>query len=706
MRSLAGSLAVAALALGLAAACRDGRPPAPIAARHLVLVTIDTLRADHVGAYGGTVATPHLDRLARAGALVEQASAHVPLTRPSHVSLFAGLLPPETAVRDNVSPAAAPEAPLLAEVLRGAGFAAGGFVSSVVLSRVSGLDRGFDPYSDAFAADPDEPRFLATAQKRGDHTLGEAVAWLEAHRDAPRCFLWLHLYDPHDPYAPPEPYASRYRDRPYAGEVAWSDELVGRLERALARLGMAADTLLVVTSDHGEGLGEHGEMLHGFFAYQSTLRVPLLLRGPGVEPGTRVALPVGLVDLFPTLLELLRVDPPPAATLSGRSFAAALSGGEPPPPAPVYGESLVPRLHFGWSELRTVRDGPWKYVEAPRPELYDLERDPGETVNRVGAEPARVRALRRALATFMARERALPAGQTPAVPPELLEKLGALGYLGGGAPADTRTPGADPKDRIEDFRFASDMMRQGLLRLHAGDPGGAAARFEELLGRGIESAELHLYLGRAQLELRRYGEAARHFQEAAARTPAYAGAWLGLAEARIQSGDAPGALAALGQGRQALPRHGALALEEGRLLRRLRRPAEAGRALRSALALEPRNARVHAVLGEALREEGDVAGALEHLRRAVELEPGRAAYWNVLGMTLGGEGRLAEAEKAFREAWRLDATNPLHAYNLGFALLRQGRAAEARPLFERALALRPDFTPARERLAEIAGRAG
>ncbi len=664
-----------------------------------MLVTIDTLRADHVGAYGGTVATPHLDRLAREGALVEEAAAHVPLTRPSHVSLFSGLLPPATGVRDNVSPAAAPEAPLLSEVLRGAGFEAAGFVSSVVLSRASGLDRGFDPYSDAFAADPDEPRFLSAAQKRGDRTLAEAVAWLESDRGGRRRFLWLHLYDPHDPYEPPEPYASRYRERPYAGEVAWSDELVGRLDAALGRLGMRGDTLLVVTADHGEGLGEHGEMLHGFFAYQSTLRVPLLLRGPGVEPGTRLAGPVGLVDLFPTLLDLLRIGPPAGAEISGRSFAAALAGGEPPPPAPVYGESLVPRLHFGWSELRTVREGAWKYVEAPRPELYDLGRDPGETTNRLGEEPRRARELRRALRDLMARERAASAGAVP--PSKLAEQLGALGYVGGGGPAETPTPGADPKDRIADFRFASDAMRQGLLRLHAGDPGAAAARFEELLERGIESAELHLYLGRARLDLGAFDEAARHFLEALARTPAYAGAWLGLAEARIQSGDAPGALAALREGRRAVPRDVALAVEEGRLLRRLGRPAEAVPALQAALAIEPGDAHAHALLGETLREAGRVTDALGHLRRSVELEPGRAGYWNALGMTLGGEGRLGEAERAFREAWRLDAGNPHHAYNLGFTLLRQGRAAEARPLFEQALALRPDFTPARRRLAEM-----
>jgi arylsulfatase A-like enzyme/Tfp pilus assembly protein PilF len=697
--------------LALAVSCREAGPtPASrSAARHLVLVTVDTLRADHVGAYGGTVPTPNLDRLAREGALVEQASAHVPLTRPSHVSLFSGLLPTETGVRDNVSPAVAPDSPLLAEVLRAAGFATAGFVSSVVLARASGLDRGFERYADAFEADPEDPRFLNTAQKRGDRTLAEALAWLEENRRAPRLGLWLHLYDPHDPYEPPEPYASRFSDRPYAGEVAWSDELVGRLDAALARLGLAEDTLLVVTADHGEGLGEHGESLHGFFAYESTLRVPLLLRGPGVAPAIRLEGPVGLVDLLPTLLDLLDLPPPPGLPGRGRSIAAALGGGAPPPAAPLYAESLVPRLHFGWSELRVLRAGRWKYIQAPRPELYDLARDPGETVDRLAEEGARAQGLRASLEGFLARERArerLAAGAgttapAPALPAELAEKLGALGYLGGGSPATTSDPGADPKDRIEDFRIASDLMRQGLLRLHEGDLARAARAFEALLGRGVESAELHLYLGRALSGLERFAEAADHFGEAAARTPAYSGAWLGMAEAQERLGDPAAALEALRRGRQALPAHVGLRIEEGRLLRRLGQPGAAAEALRAALAAEPGSGRAHALLGEVLRDLGDAAGALLHLQRAVELEPGRAGSWNALGMILGGEGQLREAEHAFREAWRLDSTDPHHAYNLGFALLRQGRSPEARPFFEQALALRPGFLPARERLAEL-----
>jgi len=640
-----------------------------------VIVTIDTLRADRVGAYGNRdAATPHLDALARDGAMARSASAHVPLTRPSHVSLFTGHLPTETGVRDNIAPAVPPRLPLLAELLKQAGFATAAFVSSIVLDASSGLDRGFDVYSDAFEDEGGSARFLSTVQKRGDGPTAEAIAWLEtAHATQPasRLFVWLHLYDPHDPYEPPEPYATRFRERPYDGEVAWSDELVGRLDAALARLGLREDTLLVVTSDHGEGLGDHGETLHGFFVYETTLSVPFFVRGPGVAPGTRLASTVRLVDVVPTALERLGLAPPPSG-LAGRSLASELGGGPPLAEPPVYAESLVPLLHFGWSDLRVLREGRFKYIQAPRPELYDLASDPGERTNLAASQPARVAAFRRALVPILDAERAATraAGPAAAVAPELLEKLGGLGYVGGTAPAETATPGADPKDKVEEFRIANDLTRNGLLLLHDGDFAASAARFQAVLARGISSFEVHFYLARALVGLGRHAEATRHFEEAARRAPAQGVAWEGLARSLVATG----------------------------------RKAEARKAYEAALPLAPHNARLRAELGDLLRDLGAIDAAIQRQTEATELAPDSASYWNSLGMTLGGNGRAAEAERAFREAVRLDAGAHRYAYNLGLILLRQGRPAEARPWFEKTLALAPQFTPARERLAELASR--
>jgi choline-sulfatase len=700
------------LPVGLAAACLLGcarTPPKPATPRaeHVVLITIDTLRADRLGCYGNRdVATPRLDRIAAEGALAEEAAAHVPLTRPSHVSILTGLLPVEHGIRDNVSPAVVPEVPLLAELFRKQGFATAAFVSSVVLASQSGLDRGFDVYADEFEGAAGDAQFLNTVQKKGADTVAEALAWLDANRQR-RVFLWLHLYDPHDPYEPPEPYASRYAGRPYDGEVAWTDELVGRFDDRLAALGLKPSTALLVTSDHGEGLGEHGELLHGFFAYQTTLRVPFLVRGPGIAAGTRLRSTVHLVDVFATLLDLAAVPRPPATapgSLPGRSLAPALRGGPPLPEPVTYGETLVPLLHFGWSDLRVVREGRWKYIQAPRPELYDLGTDPQERQDLAAAQPARVAAMRGGLARILQHERAARGTGAATVSDDLLEKLGALGYVGAGGPADTATPGADPKDKVEEFRIVNSLIREALLALEAKDPAATVQKLRAVLARGVSSFEVHYHLARALFALGRHAEAAPHYDEAARRMPAHAAAWEGAAECRLRQGDTEGALSRLRQGQAAAPSDVSLHLREAQLLRGRGRRPEARRAYEAALARAPGNARVHVQLGELLREMGQPQDAIKHLQAAVEADPGQAAYWNTLGMTLGGSERMAEAETAFREAWRLDDGNHHHAYNLGLVLLRLGRADEARVYFEKTLALEPRFTPARQRLAERAAR--
>jgi arylsulfatase A-like enzyme/Tfp pilus assembly protein PilF len=624
------------------------------------------------------------------------ATVHVPLTRPSHISIFTGLLPAEHGIRDNVSPTLAPDVPTLAPMLKAAGFRTGAFISSIVLSRQSGLNRGFDEYSDRFEIEGDDARFLNTIQRPGDVAMKEALAWIQSAADS-RFFAWIHLYDPHDPYEPPEPYASRYADRPYDGEVAWSDELVGRLDAALERLGLRGETLLVVTSDHGEGLGEHGEAVHGFFVYESTLHVPLLLRGPGIPPGRRLSVTGRSVDLLPTLLDLLGLARPSGLRLSGRSLAPALRGGAALPEEPAYAESLLPLLHYGWSDLRALRDGKWKYIQAPRPELYDLEADPGETHDLAGEMPARAAALRNGLAAHLAHERGVKT-DAAGVPPDLLEKLGALGYLGAGAPRST--PGkaaADPKDKIAEYKVLNRLVREGLVALRQKDYAASIQRFRELLARGVESFEVHYYLGRALAAAGKPREAIPHFEAALVRLPGFSAAYLELAQCRLALGDAPGAIAVLRRGQAAAPKDPRLHEREAQVWKRGQRHAEAIAAYRAAIVLAPKDALLRVQLGEALRDAGSLDDAARVLREAVELDPAPASYWNALGMVLGAAGRLAEAEGAFREALSRDAANAQYAYNAGLAAERQGRATEARSLYDEALRRDPSFTPARAR---------
>ena len=647
---------------------RDAAPPvAP--PEHVIVVTIDTLRADRLGCYGNDhVATPNIDRLAREGAIAPEATVPAPITRPSHVSIFTGLDPAQHGIRDNISRALAPDVPTLAEAFKAAGYETAGFVSSIVLSAQSGLGRGFDEFSDRFDLGSDardEARFLDILEKRGDVAIGEAIAWLERHARA-RTFVWVHLYDPHAPYEPPEPYASRYASQPYDGEVAWTDELVGRLDTALSRLGIRERTLMALTADHGEALGEHGEPVHGFFLYQATLRVPLIMRGPGVRPGVRIPVVARSVDIFPTLLDLAGVAAPSSAhARSGRSLAPALRGTVSLDEAPAFAESLTPRIHYGWSDLRSLRDGRWKFIRAPRPELYDLVRDPGETRNLVHDEPARARALGAALDRHLlgeesAASRPAPPGDLPA---ELVEKLGALGYVSGGN-VDRASPGADPKDKVEDYKILNAILHDGLTRLRDRDFTEAAARFRTLSSRGIDSFEAHYYYGQALVGLRQWRAAAAEFDRAIPRLPGFAASYLMLAECNVAARDRAAAIEALRRG----------------------------------IAAIPADPRLHRRLGDLYRDAGDYQHALVAFRDAIARDAGEASQWNSVGMLLGAGGELSEAEHAFREAVQRDPREARYTFNLALTLEREHRADQAATWFRKTLEIDPGFSEARARL--------
>ena len=671
MRADALLLCAAVGVVGCSVGCGGARAPAPPVAppEHVIIVTIDTLRADRLGCYGNDhVATPNIDRLAREGATAPEATVPAPITRPSHISIFTGLDPAQHGIRDNISRALAPDVPTLAEAFKAAGWETAGFVSSIVLSAQSGLGRGFDEFSDRFDLGPDardEARFLDILEKRGDVAIGEAIAWLERHARA-RTFVWVHLYDPHAPYEPPEPYASRYASQPYDGEVAWTDELVGRLDTALSRLGIRDQTLMTLTADHGEALGEHGEPVHGFFLYQATLRVPLLMRGPGIRAGTRIPVVARSVDIFPTLLDLAGVAAPRTThTLSGRSLVPAIHGTPSLDEAPAFAESLTPRIHYGWSDLRSIRDGRWKFIRAPRPELYDLARDPGESRNVVQDEPARARALGAALDRHLLGEES--AGSRPAppgdLPAELVEKLGALGYVSGGN-VDRTSPGADPKDKVEDYKVLNAILHDGLTRLRDRDFAEAAARFRTLSSRGIDSFEAHYYYGQALVGLRQWRAAAGEFDRAIPRLPGFAASYLMLAECNVAARDRAGAIEALRRG----------------------------------IAAIPADPRLHRRLGDLYRDAGDYQQALVAFRDAIARDAGEASQWNSVGMILGAGGELGEAEHAFREAVQRDPREARYTFNLALTLEREHRADEAATWFRKTLELDPKFTAARAKL--------
>jgi arylsulfatase A-like enzyme/Flp pilus assembly protein TadD len=659
----------AAALLVLTAACADkapARPEPPAQPSAVLIVTIDTLRADRVGIYAlrqssgqgaKNVETPNIDRLAREGAWAPQADVHVPLTRPSHASLFTGRYPAEHGVRDNVSPPLAADVPLLAESFQRAGWPTAAFVASTVLDRQSGLARGFDVYSDRFEGGAD--------RRSGDRVVAEAVEWIKGK---PKFLAWVHLYDPHAPYLPPEPYATRYAGRPYDGTVAWSDELIGRLIAPLRDAGSLDSTLVIVTSDHGEALGDHGEDVHGYFVYESTLRVPLVVRGAGIQPGTVLDGVVRTVDLSPTILELAGLTLP--AQASGRSIVSALRGGFDSAAHAAsltaggrgddvsYAESLVPLLHYGWSDLRAIRDGRWKYILAPKSELYDLKNDPGELKNLASAESARASALRGALEARLKEERrdVVKPDAAAGVPPDVLERLGALGYVGPGASPGAPKPDrakADPKDRLEDYKALSTAMQEALIAMRASRHADAVARLRDVEKRGVDSYEVHYYLGRAYTGLQRWREASSEYRKAVDRLPGGAEAWRGLGESRVALRDSRGAVPAF---------------------ERL-------------VALAPGDAVARMELGEALRDVARYDEAARAIREALAIDPRPAQYWHSLGTVLGASGDIAAAERAFSEAISREPTNGLYIYNHGVALFRLGRKDEGSAEMNRAAAL-------------------
>jgi arylsulfatase A-like enzyme len=438
----------------------------------VVLITLDTTRADRLSPYGlMDVSMPHFERLARTGIVFDRASSVAPLTLPAHCSIFTGLFPPGHGVRDNADRPLAADQTTLAEILHGQGFRTAAFVGSVVLDPDRGLKQGFDEYTAvpqttlkgratgtngrATGTRGGAASMVAaeTRQRRADEVIDDATSWLarrslgEGGQDGingSRFFLWAHLNDPHRPYDPPEPFRSRYFD-PYIGEIAFADSQIGRLLDALERHRLLDRTIVVVAGDHGESLGEHGERDHGIFVYESVLRVPLIIRGPGFEP-RRVGDAVRLVDVMPTVLDLLDL---PGPAVDGVSLVDVMRGKRRGVDLEVFAESMYP-LRFGWSPLRALRDGRFKLIDAPRPELYDLERDPFEERNIVDE--------RRALADVMMRRLdVLGTGQpTPrddeeaVVPARLREDLAALGYVAAGpmrvSPDRWSLP--DPKDCI------------------------------------------------------------------------------------------------------------------------------------------------------------------------------------------------------------------------------------------------------------------
>jgi choline-sulfatase len=541
--------AALAAAACVAVGCARASPPPAARPSSVLLVTIDTLRADRLGCYGDREArTPALDALAREGVLFEAAFTHVPITLPAHATLFTGLLPPAHGVRGNGAFALPPGPPTLAEALKARGLRTGAFVGGFPLARRFGLARGFDHYDDAMSRAPGV--HYEFAERPAAAVVQSALAWLAGQ--AGDVFLWVHVFDPHAPYDPPP--AHRGPD-PYRGEIAAVDESLRNLLQAWDR--RPGGSVVAVTADHGEAFGEHGEESHSLFVYDTTLRVPLILKAPGLPAGGRVTAAAGLVDVPATILDLVGAPAAlPGASLRPLAESPGAAG------RAVYAETLAPRLDFGWSDLRSWREGGFKYIRAPRPELYELSSDPAESRDLSSARPEVMARMEAALARAVAED--TESRRQP--DPESAERLRALGYVQG---PEGRGSGADPKDRTEVARRIA--RAAGFFTDHL----AAVRAYREIADLDPENPLVNFRLADALLRAGQAREAVRHFQKVVASGPRSADPYVGLATAQA---------------------------EQGRL-------EEARRTLERALVVEPGHGQAHYNLGEIARARGDLAAA-------------------------------------------------------------------------------------------------
>ncbi len=675
------STALALLAL-LAAGCGKERPGAdllPSKRGPVILISIDTLRADHLPLYGyNGVKTPNIDALAKDGIAFEEAWAHVPLTLPSHVAMLTGELPAENGVRNNLGyrfDAAAHAT--IPSLLKKEGYATGAAVSAYVLRGGTGLAAAFDFYDDVM--DRSEGASVAELQRSGTRTLAVSEKWIDTNRERPFFFL-LHLYEPHAPYDPPEPFRSEYAGREYDGEIAAADAVVGGFVSFLKEKKLYDDATIIFMSDHGEGLGDHGEIQHGIFLYRESIRVPLVLKLPGAKKGgTRTATPVGLIDIFPTVAQIAKADPP--KSLAGRSLLA-IAGGEKFDRR-IFSETMYPRIHLGLSDLASLVDATHHYIDAPRPELYDMRSDPREKKSILADERRVFAAMKRELETH---DRSLKAPSN--IDREEAAKLRALGYLSAPAPGAGSEPG-DPKDHVADLEAAAAAARL----TETGRAEEAIAILHGLVARNPRFADAWSQLGRACERAGRLEDSIVAYRKAIDTSPTLVpDIAISLAETYLGLGRVDESIAHAKLGLAAHPGAAHAALAKANLSRNDFAAAETEAQW---LTNDPAR-RIEGLVAMAqirtAQKRLDEAWSIAESARAESAARGGQpvpllAY--VRGDLLAMRGRTAEAEQAFRYEIRLFPRDREAFVRLAALQTLQGRIADAERTFEQMLKASP-----------------
>ena len=636
---------ISGLLVAVAAAEAEGnRTP------NVVVITIDTLRADHLGCYGyKLIRTPNIDALAADSVRFARAYTAVPVTLPSHTVIFTGTYPMLSGMHDFAANKLGSTQPTLASVLKQHGYTTGAVIGSAVLDSRFGLNHGFDFYYDHFDFNRLQESNLEEMERPGNLVADVTLDWLSKNYQK-KFFLWMHLYDPHYPYRPPAPYADEYKDHPYDGEIAFADAQVGRLIRFLKSKGLYANTLIVLSGDHGESLGEHGEKTHGFFIYNATLHVPFMIHLPGPHNGPTVkTVPdlVNLADLMPTVLQVLKVNVP--AQVQGRNLLPLMISKKEEEARSLYAETFLPRLHFNWSELRGVETENYHFIDAPKPELYDLAKDPGETQNLYAEKKAVAEEMRARLTTLIRQYSAGPElAEKTGLDPALMERLKSLGYAGfsGGGPTVTDRSLPDPKDRIQAYELISDAMAES----QHGDYRESTEKLTRVLETDPDSVPVHYLLGLNYYRMREFSRAAEQLERVLQLSPDYSLAAFQLGLAYARAGDYDHAVQALKRALELDATNFSAAYNLGVAYQQKQMTAEATAAFRQSLSIAPDYALGHRGLGEVLLYQGQVDDALTELRRAAELAPQDPGNHAALAKALSAKGLNDEAEEEMRKA--------------------------------------------------------
>ena len=640
------------LAAGILSSCKPSESSgakattaSPLRPLNVVVVTIDTLRPDHLHCYGyANIETPNVDRIAQNGVVFENAVTQTPLTPPSHASMFTGLYPTVHHVRDTGGFILQPSSTTLATILQQQGWDTAAFISSAVLKKLFGLNQGFAVYDDQMPKPGKGHEFIEDAERRAGETVDRALRWLDAQSGKP-FFLWVHVYDPHAPYNPPAPFADQYKERPYDGEIAYADHELGRLFEAVHKKSPADRTLIAVLSDHGESLGQHGEYSHGVFLYDSTLRIAFVMSGPGIRAGLRVKQQARTVDLLPTVLELAGMRPP--AGIQGVSLAPYFAG-KTAATNISYGETLYPKINMGWAELRAIRTNRWKYILAPKPELYDLSQDPEETNNVIQSHAAEVQKFQAELKAIVGKD--TEQVKTSPVDQRTLDQLRSLGYTSGFSPRtfDLKGKGIDPKDRAGILKAMHD----------ADDPQSHLPfprRIEVLraaLKQDATNPLLYYSLGADCEKADRYAEAMDVY-----RTAIRNGVENGRLHSRI-----------------------------GDLLVRSGKKTEAIPEYERALQINPADLLTQANLATAYLETGRLADAERVYKAIIAIDETYAAAYNGLGVVAIQRQDGTAARGYFEKTVQLDPDLVEAQLNLGLLYKMAGDRARARTCFESFLA--------------------